>query len=341
MKSTVSTDQLNSVLRGCVFPPRGTVPYPRAEWEEPLPRIPIDTFYASCIPAGVRLEFVAAGDKLRIDFSTVESSQEIRAFIDLNRQLRPNFKQGFELWADSQLISFAELAGSEMSVELPLPRGENRLTVYLPELTPLCLNALEVVGGTIAAIESGPRWLAYGDSITEGWSSSHSGHSWANTLARDTDLDLVNFGYGGSARGEVAIAEQIAMQQADVISISYGTNCWSRVVHSSGLFAEGLKVFVEIVRQAQPSVPIVAISPLLRPDAESQRNTQGASLADLRNVFEQYFRARVEQGDNNIVLVEGLGLITEEDLVDGIHPGDDGHQKVAGALAGPFTSAFK
>lgn len=341
MKSTLPSSQLNSVLRGCIFPTLGSVPYPRLEWEEPLPRVPIDTYHASCIAAGVRLEFVAIGDRLRIEFLTVQSSEEIRAFIDLNRQLRPDFKQGFEMWNESQLLSFVEIDGGEQFVELPLPPGENQLTVYLPELLPLTITGLEVAKGGIAGIDPGPRWLAYGDSITEGWSSSYSGYSWTNTLARISGLDLVNLGYGGSARGEVAIAEQIAGQRAEVISISYGTNCWSRVAHSSGLYAEGLKVFVDIIRQAHPGVPIVAISPLLRPDAENQKNTLGASLGDLRDIFEDYFKQRVVQGDDNIVLVEGLELVSEGDLVDGIHPGDEGHQKVAGALVGPYASVFK
>tara|TARA_B110000444_G_scaffold257151_1_gene295023 strand:+ start:809 stop:1762 length:954 start_codon:yes stop_codon:yes gene_type:complete len=317
------------------------VPYPRVEWEEPLPRIPIDTFHASCIPAGLRLEFIAKGDQLIIDFEVIRPSENLMKFLDLNRLLRPTFHQGFELWDSSRFVSFVEINGNEQFVKLPLEPGENRLTVYLPELIPLRVKGIEALKGSIAAVDPGPRWLAYGDSITEGWSSNYSGYSWANTLARKIDLDLVNFGYGGSARGEVAIAEQIAGQQAEVISICYGTNCWSRVVHSKNLFAEGLKVFVEILRRSQPNVPIVAISPLLRPDAESQKNTQGASLGDLRDIFEGFFRRLINEGDDNIVLVEGFDLIMEKDLVDGVHPGNNGHQKVAEALVRPFTSVLK
>lgn len=329
---------MSEYLHGSVFPSEETVPYPRAKWERPLPRIPIDTFNASCIPAGVRLEFIVRGKSLRIGFSLVQSTAQLKAFIALNRQLRPGFRQGFELWDDSQLLNFAEPAEGELSVDLALPPGENKLRLYLPELLPLRLESIEIEQGIIKPADRGPRWLAYGDSITEGWSTSYAGCNWANTLARKLDADLINVGYGGSARGEIAIAEQIAELEADIISISYGTNCWSRVVHSRGMFVEGLKAFVDIIRHTQPKVPIVAISPLIRPDAEKQPNVLGANLADLRSIFEKHFKQRIEQGDNNLQLIAGFDLIGEGDLVDGIHPGNEGHQRIAEALHAPFAS---
>ena len=67
--------------------------------------------------------------------------------------------------------------------------------------------------------------------------------------ARANGLDVVNLGYAGAARGEIASAEELAGLPADLISISYGTNCWTRTPHSAAAFREGLRAFLDVVRQ--------------------------------------------------------------------------------------------
>ena len=70
-------------------------------------------------------------------------------------------------------------------------------------------------------------------------------------------------------------AEQIAKLDADVISISHGTNCWTRIPFSAALFRENTRAFLRIVREGHPDVPIVVTSPVLRPDAEATPNRLG------------------------------------------------------------------
>ena len=64
-----------------------------------------------------------------------------------------------------------------------------------------------------------------------------TGRRVAGGHGREYELDVVNLGYAGSAHGEIASAEQIAKLDADVISISHGTNCWTRVPFSPGCSA--------------------------------------------------------------------------------------------------------
>ena len=92
----------------------------------------------------------------------------------------------------------------------------------------------------------------------------------------------MNLGYAGSARGELPSAQQIAALDADVISISHGTNCWSRIPFSTALFAAQTRAFLAFVRAGHPDMPIVVTSPILRPDAETTPNALGATLVDLR-----------------------------------------------------------
>jgi lysophospholipase L1-like esterase len=192
--------------------------------------------------------------------------------------------------------------------------------------------ALHAEGGSIDPAPVQPTWLCYGDSIAEGWSATGPAGSWPAVAARRVGLDLVNMGYAGAARGEIVSAEQIAALPADVISICHGTNCWSRTPHSEGLFREGLRAFLQLVRQGHPRTPIVAVSPLLRPDAEHTQNVLGATLADLRRTFESVVEERIAAGDDAISLLPGEKLVSQGQLADEVHPDDAGHRAVANAI---------
>ena len=132
-------------------------------------------------------------------------------------------------------------------------------------------------------------------------------------------------------------AQEIASLTADLISISHGTNCWTRTPHSEKLFAASLQAFIDVIRTGHPETPIVAVSPILRPDAEHTANLLGSSLGDLRGAFEHVIEERRKAGDPKLVLVPGRDLLGEEMLPDGIHPGDAGHAEMARVL-GPILA---
>jgi lysophospholipase L1-like esterase len=200
--------------------------------------------------------------------------------------------------------------------------------------------ALRIGGGELVPARRGPRWLAYGDSIAEGWIASGPSGAWPAVAARRTGLGVVNLGYAGSARGELPSAQHIAALEADVISISHGTNCWSRIPFSTELFAAQTRAFLDFVRQGHPDTPIVVTSPILRPDAETTPNALGATLVDLRVAMEELTRERIADGDTHLTLVEGGALIGPDDLPDGIHPGDHGHALLADAFGGAVASSL-
>jgi lysophospholipase L1-like esterase len=194
---------------------------------------------------------------------------------------------------------------------------------------PLTAGARVVaIDGEVEPAPVQPRWLAYGDSITEGWITSTPAAAWPAVAGRALGLDAINMGYAGAARGEIVSAEHIAELEADVITVAHGTNCWSRTPHTAAMVAVGLRAFLDVVRQGHPETPIVVVSPIVRPDAESTPNRLGATLADLRAAIED---AAAERDD--VSLVPGLPLVAPEQLPDGIHPADEGHAAIAAAVA--------
>ncbi len=191
------------------------------------------------------------------------------------------------------------------------------------------VTKLEAIDGTIEPAPREPRWLAYGDSIAEGWVASATPASWVSIVGRTQGLDAINLGYAGAARGEVVSAEQLARVEADVISVTHGTNCWGMIPFSSDLMRSTTEAFLRIVRSGHPGVPIVVASPIVRPDAEDRPNRLGATLGDIRNAMEE---AVCTVGDDLTTLVSGKDLLSPHLLADGIHPNDEGHQVLAGVL---------
>jgi lysophospholipase L1-like esterase len=199
--------------------------------------------------------------------------------------------------------------------------------VYLPDAMRPTILSVAPVDGSVEPAPSQRRWLVYGDSIAEGWVASKPSGAWPAVAGRAFGLDVVNCGYAGAARGEIASAEQLARVAADVISVSHGTNCWTRTPHSAAMVRAGMAAFLTVLRQGHPTTPIVVVSPVLRPDAEATANRLGATLADLRAAIEEVATAR---GD--VTLVPGLPLLDASLLADGIHPGDAGHEVLATAI---------
>ena len=323
--------EVEPFLRGCAWGAVPGVPYPRFDPRDRA-RLPADTWQCAQIPAGVRLELVGDAAALEVDYTTATDDLGYRG---------AGAGTTFALWRAGQQVDErrAELGAGTVTLALGGP-AEEPAVVYLPEGMRPEVLAVRAVGGVVEPAPPGPRWVAYGDSILEGWVASAPAVAWGAVAARRYGLDLVNLGYAGAARGEIPCAEAVAGLAADVVSISHGTNCWTRTPHSVGMMRETTRAFLDIVRQGHPLTPLVVASPVIRPDAETTPNRLGATLADLRAAMEEVVRDRFDSGDDNLALVPGAQVITAADLADGIHPGDGGHARLAEVFGSAVAAAL-
>ncbi|HXA32242.1 MAG TPA: GDSL-type esterase/lipase family protein, partial [Acidimicrobiales bacterium] len=334
-------------LAGCVFPAAPGVPYPRA-----LPldagRLPADTWATARIPVGVRLELVGDAEAIEIEYETATSDLGYRG---------AGAGTTFTSWRGQSVIDDVPAVLGRGRVTLRVAAaggnagpggrasdesdwdGSDRTVVTLPEGMRPSILAVGGLGGTVQPAPPQPRWLCYGDSIAEGWAASNPGRAWPAVAGRRYGLDVVNLGYAGAARGEMVSAEEIAGLPAAVISLSYGTNCWTRIQHSAEQVGAGLDAFVDLVRTGHPDTPIVVASPVIRPDAEDRQNGLGATLADLRSVIEARIERRC-QGDPRLHLVRGGTQLTADQLADGVHPGDEGHRILAEAIGSAVRASL-
>lgn len=319
-------------LRGVGFPGSDRIPYPRAKAEDAA-RLPLDTWISAQIPVGVRLELVGDATEVDVDYRTATDKLGYRG---------DGAGRTFAVWRGGKKVGESKASLGEGTVRLSMgdESPERRAVVYLPEGMKPTIIEVKPCDGAIGPAPPQPRWVAYGDSVLEGWMASEPGLAWGAIASRDHELDLVNMGYAGAARGEIASAEHVAESDADVISIAHGTNCWTRIPHSVGMFREGLNAFLDIVRQRHRRIPVVVASPVLRPDAEENPNKLDATLGELRETMESVVNERIAAGDALLSLVPGGGLIDESQLADGIHPNDDGHRAIAAALGPAIRAAL-
>ncbi|MHB8262238.1 MAG: SGNH/GDSL hydrolase family protein [Acidimicrobiales bacterium] len=317
------SEQVEPFLGGVTFPAYADIPYPRSD---PVASdfLPNDVWQAAQLPVGVRLELSGSARSVEIGYRTMTGNLGYRG---------EGAGCTFVAYRAGQKIAEEEAVLGEGVVRLDLPGDSKRhVTIYLPEGMKPVIDYIVGLDGSIELSPRQPKWIAYGDAVTQGWLASTPSLAWPSVVARKIGFDVCNLGYAGSARAETNTAVMIARMPADVITIAYGTNCWGRIPHSVGLMAESIKAFIGIIRSGHPATPIVVVSPILYPEAENIPNVLGATMSELRMSMDAAVRECMAAGDLNIRLVSGAQVLSEEDLVDGVYPGDEGHKRIATAV---------
>ena len=183
-------DAVEPFVRGCAWPAGAGVTYPRADPAD-FARLPIDTWGTAQLPVTVRLELVGDAEAVEIDYRTETDDLGYRG---------EGAGRTFSAWRCGRSVDEqpAVLGAGTVRLTLGDAPPHERTTVYLPEgMRPTVLAIRGAGGGAIEPAPSRPRWVAYGDSIAEGWVASGPAGAWPAVAARDFDLDVVNLGYAG------------------------------------------------------------------------------------------------------------------------------------------------
>lgn len=287
-----------------------------------------DTVQASRVPAGVRLGFIGDAEAVEIDVRTG----------NVLPLATPADHGEFTIYVAGEHRAVVPVdggTGATVRIELPEREPEHVIEIHLPERYEPRVFDVRALGGEAQPLDPATRWVAYGDSITQGWTTSDPGAAWTAVAARATGFDLLNLGFAGAARGELPVAAHLAATPADVISLAWGTNCWAQIEMDARYIRELMRLFLDTVRRGHPETPIVVLSPVVRPAAEQARNASGATLSDLREGIEDAVRTFQDaHADALLHLLPGSDMITAAQLdPDGIHPNDAGHAAIGAAAA--------
>ncbi len=200
---------------------------------------------------------------------------------------------------------------NEVQINLPLYSGIEKMEIGFPEDSKIGEPSKRTVGDI----------AFYGSSITQGGCVSRPANAYANIICRALDADCVNYGFSGSAMGELSVARHIATRDLACFVMDYDYNSPN---------AEHLErthePFFKLIREKHPDLPVVFVThPFYSKPTEDD-------IERIMIVRQTYENAK-QNGDENVYFVDSSKYFTPEmrDLyaVDNLHPNDLGHFSMA------------
>lgn len=164
----------------------------------------------------------------------------------------------------------------------------------------------------------------YGSSITQGGCASRPGCAYTNLISRMLNIDHLNLGFSGSARGESIIADYMASLEMSAFVCDYDHNA-----PSPEHLEKTLWPLYEVIRRTHPDIPFLFVS---KPDF--CRDPKTGALC--RSVIQRAYARAVSGGDANACFIDGETLFDgpfyTECTVDGCHPNDLGFSRMAAVI---------
>ena len=155
----------------------------------------------------------------------------------------------------------------------------------------------------------------YGSSITQGGCASRPGNAYQNIISARRNIDHINLGFSGSARGEDAIVDYMATLDMSVFVCDYDHNAPS----AEHLEATHEKLYRKI-RDKNPDLPIIFVT---KPD---NLYTDDAALR--REIVYKTYRKAYAENPRRAAYIDGCSLFSAEYrdccTVDTCHPNDIG-----------------
>ena len=161
----------------------------------------------------------------------------------------------------------------------------------------------------------------YGSSITHGAAAGRPGNTYENFISQKYNMNYVNLGFSGNAKGEATMARYIAGLDMDAFVCDYDHNA-PNAKHLSDTHYP----FYEIIREKHPGIPYIMIS---KPDYFANPKVNDKR----RSVIIDSYRKAVAAGDRNVYFIDGERLFDgdfyESCTSDGCHPNDLGFYRMA------------
>lgn len=303
---------------------------------------------ASVISEGVKhLAFETAGGRVR--FSTDSQYITVRTKMPYISDFRHMPKTGttaFDMYIDTDggsryIKTFIGQntvfdCGYETTYKFA-EREMRKITINFPSYN--AVDSLYIGLEKGAAVGGGAKYVFdlpvvfYGSSITQGACSSRPGMIYENIIARKYNLDYINLGFSGSAKGEPAMADYISVLDMIAFVADYDHNA----PNADHLRKTSFDLY-EKVRKNHPEIPYIIVS---RPDFSTHDRFDGIARRDA--LIDLYRHAR-ENGDKKVYFIDGEGIFrgpySDSCTVDGTHPNDLGMVKIAESIGKVLETAL-
>jgi lysophospholipase L1-like esterase len=201
------------------------------------------------------------------------------------------------------------------------------------------VHYLGVSGAAVRPPEPGETpaltWLAYGSSITHGFSAPRLAQPYIHCAARCLGIDVLNLGFGGSCHAEPELADHFAARDDwDFATLELGINLIGHSMPEEE-FARRVGHLADALTARHPAKPVflITVFPVhndLRPEGDPSR----ARTERFRQVVRDAHAARRARCPN-LHLLEGADILDDWTglTVDLCHPSEYGHARMGLRLA--------
>ena len=167
------------------------------------------------------------------------------------------------------------------------------------------------------------RVLVYGSSIVQGSSASRSGLAYPARLSRETGIEFLNLGMGGSAKMEKSVVDMVASFEADAFLLDCIPNS------APALVTQRTAYLVETIREKHPDVPIIVMQSIIREHGYFNLES-GKRIKQQNENVKTEVEKLIKKGIKNLHFIPADDLLghDHEGTVDGTHPNDMGFDRM-------------
>lgn len=283
-------------------------------------RVPASVWNLSHNSAGLALRFVADAGAFKVRWAVRNAGLAMPHMpatgvsgVDVYQRT----PQGWRFVLNGRPISITN------EVQVSLQPGSECL-VYLPLYNGTAMIEVGVAKGqTLSTAPARPNGdlkpiVFYGTSITQGGCASRPGMAFTAIAGRLVDAPIVNLGFSGNGKMEMALCDLLAEIDASV----YVLDClWNM---DDALIQERAEPFIRALQQKRPQTPILL--------AEDCNTFEKAPTSKARLLAGIYDKLKGEDADRwaNLHYLEAKEMLghDSEGTVDGCHPNDLGMMRL-------------